>query len=185
MRTKIFTLLAFLLLNTSVFAGALDTEKSSLKWIGEKVSGEHWGNIKFKSGALDMKEGKLVGGNFVVDMKTISVGDLEGEWADKLKGHLENDDFFSVNKFETSTLKFKKVKEVKPNFYEVTADLTIKGKTSEVKFNAKLKNESFTGTLTFDRTKYDIKYGSGSFFKGLGDKMIYDDVKLDFAVATK
>jgi hypothetical protein len=185
MRAKLLTIIALFAFAINSYAAGLNVEKSSLKWTGEKVSGEHWGNIKFKSGKVEVKGGKLTGGNFVVDMTTISVGDLEGEWADKLKGHLKNEDFFNVSKHKTSTLKFKKVKEVKPNYYEVTADLTIKEKTHEIKFNAKLKNDMFTGTLVFDRTKYDVKYGSGSFFKGLGDKMIYDDVKLEFNIATK
>jgi hypothetical protein len=38
-------------------------------------------------------------------------------------------------------------------------------------------------TNVIDRTKFDIKYGSGSFFDSLGDKAINDDFTL--AVALK
>jgi hypothetical protein len=40
-----------------------------------------------------------------------------------------------------------------------------------------------TTAFKVDRTKYDIKYGSGSFFDNLGDKAISDDFEL--AVALK
>ena len=41
----------------------------------------------------------------------------------------------------------------------------------------------YSGTLKFDRTKFNMKYGSGSFFKNLGDKMINNEIKIDYVVA--
>ena len=76
-------------------------------------------------------------------------------------------------------------KEKAANTYQVTADLTIKGKTAPVSFDAVATKESATAKVTFDRTKYDIKYGSGKFFQGLGDKMINDEVQLDVTLTAK
>lgn len=185
LRTRIFTILALVALSLSAMAKDIDVKKSTLKWTGEKVSGEHWGNIKIKSGNLKLKKGKITGGEFTVDMTTITTGDLEGEWAQKLVGHLNNEDFFKTSEYKTSKLVITSAKEVKPNFYELKGDLTIKDKTHLVTFNAKLKNGNYEGRLVFDRTKYGVKYGSGSYFSDLGDKMIYDDVKLDFNIALK
>ena len=39
-----------------------------------------------------------------------------------------------------------------------------------------------TGTVALDRTKWDIRYGSGKFFQGLGDKLIYDEFEVTFVV---
>ena len=122
---------------------------------------------------------------FVVDMTTINTTDLSGEWKDKLDAHLRNDDFFNVPEHPTSTLTFKKVNSKAGNKYNITADLTIKGKTNPVTFDALVSDDSVQGELTFDRTKWNIKYGSGSFFEGLGDKMINDKVKLDFNISLK
>ena len=161
----------------------VNTEKSDLKWHAEKVTGEHDGQVDLESGSLEMKDGNLTGGMFVMNMTSISVTDIEDpEWNAKLVGHLKSDDFFSVEKFNTSTLKIKKVFAQGDNKYKVVADMTIKGITHEVSFIAVVteSNGVVNGTadITIDRTKYDIKYGSGSFFDDLGDKTIYDEFQI-------
>ena len=186
---KLLMIVASILLTNLVFADSsmsIDTSKSKLLWTGTKVTGKHNGDIKFKSGTITLsKEGILKGADFVVDMTTINTTDLSGEWKDKLDGHLKNADFFNVTAHGTSTLKFKKVNSKASKVYNVTADLTIKGKTKPVTFDVTLDGKNAKGSLTFDRTTYDIKYGSGKFFEGLGDKMINDEVKLDFEIAFK
>jgi hypothetical protein len=42
-----------------------------------------------------------------------------------------------------------------------------------------LKDSSWVSYLTFDRSKYNVRYGSGSFFENLGDKLILDSIKLE------
>ena len=164
----------------------IDTEKSILKWKGEKVSGEHFGKIKFKEGKLDYTaKGQPRSGEFIVDMQSITIEDLEGEWAQKFIDHMKSDDFFSTAKHKTARLVINKVSERKPNVLRFEGELSIKGRSNPVSFDAKRKGENFEGRLVFDRTKYQIRYGSGSFFKDLGDKMIYDDVTLDFELALK
>ena len=44
-------------------------------------------------------------------------------------------------------------------------------------------NSSINSNLTFDRTKYDVRYRSGNFFQNLGDKLIYDDIELEVSLA--
>ena len=118
-------------------------------------------------------------------MNTIVNTDLtDAGYNQKLIGHLKSDDFFGVAKYPQSTLEVKKVDFKSGNVYHFTADLTIKGITSPVEFDAEVIETSgqltATGVLTVNRTKFGIKYGSGSFFEGLGDKMIYDDFTLSF-----
>jgi polyisoprenoid-binding protein YceI len=163
-----------------------NTEKSTVKWIGEKVTREHFGSIKLKSGDLTVENGKISSAAIVMDMTSITVEDMEGEYADKLQGHLKSPDFFNVADFNTSTFAltdFKEKKSANGN-YEITGTLTIKGITHSISFPAQV---DITGNsvvakadLTFDRTKYEIRYNSGSFFDDLGDYMIYDDVKISF-----
>ena len=109
--------------------------------------------------------------------------DLSGEWK-QLDGHLKNDDFFSVDKHPTSTLVIKKVVK-KGAAHKITADLTIKNKTHQVEFGDKERRSKLVGKINFDRTKFDIRYGSPSFFNDLGDKAIANIVKLDFSLALK
>lgn len=153
--------------------------ESKVTWKGYKVTGSHDGNINLKSGHLEMKGKKLVGGEFVVDMTSIVVTDLEaGKGKEKLEGHLKSADFFGVESNPTSKLVFTSVKPMNDNSYTVTGDLTIKGITKPVTLVLSMFENKASATLKIDRTKYDIKYGSGSFFDNLGDKAIYDDFDL-------
>ena len=135
-------LLAVLTL-TQAYAGNLDVKGSVLKWKGSKGAagfklGSHYGKIAFKGGNLEQKDGKLTGGEIEVDMTDFTVEDLSGEWAKKFIGHMKSADFFKVDKHPTSKLKIKSVTGNK-----VTADLTINGKTNEVKFDYKKSNDGF------------------------------------------
>ena len=110
----------------------VDASKSTINWVGKKVTGAHEGTITLKEGTLIFKGKKLVGGNFTVDMTTINTTDLEGKGKANLDGHLKSDDFFGVEKFPTATLVIKSLGEKGNGVYAVTADLTIKGKQNQL-----------------------------------------------------
>jgi polyisoprenoid-binding protein YceI len=156
----------------------IDASKSTINWVGKKVTGEHSGTVALKSGALVFKKNVLTGGTFTVNMTTLTATDLTGEYQGQLNGHLKSEDFFGTEKFPTSTLVFKTIAAKGNDVYTVTADLTIKGKTNPITFDITVKGNTATTALKVDRTKYDIKYGSKSFFEGLGDKTIYDEFEL-------
>ena len=153
----------------------VSTDKSTVTWKAYKVTGSHTGTVALESGSLIFDNDRLSGGEFTVDMSTLTSTDLEGEWKDKLVGHLKSDDFFSVEKHQTSTLVFTQVKQTGKNSYEVTGDLTIKGITKPVTFDLSVYGSKATATMKVDRAQYDIRFGSGSFFDNLGDKTIYDE----------
>lgn len=153
----------------------VNAEKSTVTWKAYKVTGSHTGTVALQQGALIFDNGQLSGGEFTVDMTTLTATDLEGEWKDKLVGHLKSDDFFSVEKHQLSTLVFTQVKATGKNSYEITADLTIKGITHPVTFDLSVYGSKANATLKVDRAQYDIRFGSGSFFDNLGDKTIYDE----------
>jgi len=162
----------------------VDIAKSKITWVGKKVTGQHDGTVNLKEGALVFKGNKLTGGTFTVDMNSISTKDLEaGKGKEKLDGHLKNDDFFGTDKYPTSTLVFKTIKDKGNDVYTVTADLTIKGKTNPVTFDITAKGGTASTKFNINRTKYDIKYGSGSFFDNLGDKAINDDFEIAATIA--
>lgn len=169
-----------LTINFTSLAAEVDLGASKFTWKGTKVTGEHVGEVKLKSAKVQDKDGKVTGGEFVIDMTTIAVTDLQGEWAEKFLNHVKTDDFFVVNKYPEAKLV---IKSVDGDTYK--GDLTVKGKTNPVTFKAKNSGKTYSGKLQFDRTKFDITYGSGSFFKGLGDKMIHDQVEVDFKVVLK
>lgn len=181
-------LFAALLIGLTVTAQKMDvnTSKSELKWTGKKVSGEHWGYIKLKDGTFTLNDGQITDGTFTIDMTSINNKDLESpEWNQKLVGHLKSDDFFSVDKFETATLKVNESTTFENGEATVKGNLTIKGITHPISFKAKNKDGKYHANIIVDRTKYDVRYGSGKFFDNLGDNMIYDDFSLDVMLVTK
>ncbi|MBJ6369222.1 YceI family protein [Snuella sedimenti] len=153
-------------------------ENSKVVWKGYKVTGSHEGTIAIKSGFLTFDNEALTGGEFVIDMTSINTTDMEGEYKGKLDGHLKSDDFFSVAKHPTSKLVFTKVIASGKNAYNVTGDLTIKGKTHPVTFTMSIYGNKATASIKVDRTKYGIEYKSASFFDSLKDKAIYDEFDL-------
>ncbi len=162
----------------------VNAEKSVLKWNGKKVTGEHTGMVKLNDGAMIVEGGKLTGGTFTFDMNSITCTDLtDPGYNAKFIGHMKSEDFFNTAKFPTSTFKITKVTPKSGSTYDITGDMTIKGITNKVTFPATVKTTAngleAEGKATLDRTKYDIRYGSKSFFENIGDKAIYDDFTVE------
>jgi polyisoprenoid-binding protein YceI len=185
--SRLFFILLFVMTYLTGFSREyrVDSKASTLEWVAKKVTGQHSGTIAFGESTLNVENQKITGGKLAVDMNTIVNTDLtDAGYNQKLIGHLKSDDFFGVAKFPQSTLAVKKVEARSGKLCHINADLTIKGITSPVEFDAEVNEASgqltATGTMTVNRTKFGIKYGSGSFFEGLGDKMIYDDFTLKF-----
>lgn len=157
----------------------INTSKSTIHWVGKKLTGQHEGTLDFKEGSLTFENEKLKGGSFTVDMTSISSTDVKGGSKEKLDGHLKAEDFFGVDTFPTSKLVFKKITDKGKGVYSVTADLTIKDKTHPVNFDLTISGKTASTNFSVDRTKYGITYKSGSVFDGLGDRAISDEFDLE------
>lgn len=153
-------------------------DASKVVWKGYKVAGSHEGTLTLESGNLYFENDKLIGGDFVMDMTSLTVTDLSGDSKASLEGHLKSDDFFGIDKYKSSKLVFKTVKSTGKNSYKVTADLTIKNKTNPVSFDFSVYGSKASAAVKIDRTKFDVRYGSSSFFDNLKDKAIYDEFDL-------
>jgi polyisoprenoid-binding protein YceI len=187
---KLASITLFVLLSFSSFAQGnsaektdIDLKQSKLEWTGKKLGGEHYGEIQLSSGNLTFTKNKLTGGSFEMDMTSITCADITDTKSNKrLVDHLKSEDFFSVVRFPTSKFVITKVEPKSTNEYTVTGNLTIKGKTNPITFTANvnsINNQTVANaTLTFDRSKYDVKFGSQSFFENLGEKLVYDDVDM-------
>ena len=165
----------------------VDKTKSTVKWNGKKVTGQHYGTIDLKNGSLEVEGNKIKSGTFQMDMTSIVNEDLKDESTNrKLVGHLKSDDFFSVDKHPVSIFVLKKAEHKSGNAYSFTGDLTIKGITHPITFDAEVDINKgqlkANGKMEVDRTLYDIKFRSGKFFPNLGDNLIYDTFTLDFDI---
>lgn len=189
-----FALAATLVLGSAFVASdtltySVDLEKSTVTWKGYKVTGSHEGTINVKTGGLEYTDGLLSGGVFEIDMTSITVTDLKGGTAEKLVGHLSSEDFFGVEKYPAAKFVITNVSPQGPGRYKVTGDLTIKETTKPVKFTATTTEEDGMITakadIQIDRSEYNVKYGSGTFFGNLGDKTIYDEFDLSVSLVAK
>ena len=159
--------------------------KSTLIWKGHKIMGSHEGELDLKSGYLTGNKTNITGGKFVVDMTSIRAKSLMdgGDDHDKseLAAHLRDGDFFDAPKFPTAEFVISRTKQV-GNKIEVTGNMTIKGVTQPVTFLSTWTNGTLKANVEVDRTKFNIKYGSGTFFGNLGDRAIKDNFSLDITI---
>lgn len=164
----------------------VNTSTSQIQWKARKVTGAHEGTVNLKTGNLEFSNGQLSGGYFEIDMRSIAVTDLTGDMKGKLEGHLKSDDFFGVEQFPTALFKISSVvSRGTAGEYKISGTATIKGKTKEIRFNARVNEQSgiATADIELDRTDFDVRYGSGSFFDNLGDKTIYDEFNITVNLA--
>jgi len=158
-------------------------EKSTVVWVGKKVTGEHTGTVKITKGDIALAVTQPDHGAFDIDLSSLTVQDVTDPSGNaKLVNHLKGEDFFNTAKFPNAHLAIDKITHKENDKYEASGKLTIKGITHPVTFPATIKitgkTLSATGDIAIDRTKYDIKFRSANFFENLGDKAISDEFTL-------
>ena len=172
----------------------INVDSSTINWIGRKVTGEHSGTLNLSKGWVVMQEGSIIGGKFIFDMTSIKNTDIESpEWKEKLEKHLMAEDFFFTDSFPHAILEIKDHRQIVKYNTEINnriiADLNIRGITHEINFPLEISQVQsifYTeGTIDINRTIFNIRYKSGTFFDGLGDRMIYDNFTVQFSLQTK
>ncbi len=167
----------------------VDIKTSSIGWVGTKPTGQHNGTFKVKNGRITTKEDKIVGGEFVIDIKSLSVDDLEGDNAANLKGHLLSDDFFKASSFPEAKFVVTDVNVIKDAdadkakfkgaTHNVKGNLTLLGVTKNIAFPARLfvsnKDIKVEADFNINRADWGISYGND---KSLGDKFIRPEVNI-------
>jgi len=166
-------------------AFTVDAAASKIVWTGTKVTGKHEGTIQIKSGSLNVDNGEITGGNFVLDMHSINTTDLEGEYKEKLDGHLKADDFFAVEKNPEASFAITEIKAgATPDAVVVSGNLTIKGVS---------KNITFDATVT-DKTDTEVKVNAdfniaredwGISYEGKKDDLISKEINFKVSLVAK
>lgn len=167
---------------------SVDNQKSMVEWKAYKMGGRHYGTVNIKEGSVELSDGVLTGGQFTMDMTSILVTDITGGGKTSLEEHLKSDHFFNIEEFNTADLKITAVDFKGNGRYEIVADITIKEITQTVNFEATGYSQkgkfSAAATIKLDRSKFNVRYGSSSFFDNLGDKVIYDDFDIMVNIVT-
>lgn len=169
----------------------VNTTSSLINWVGTKAIGDqHTGNLKLSKGELKVKDGKLVSGTIELDMQSINVTDLEGEYKGKLESHLKTGDFFEVETYPTGKFEIASVSPVSDNpdvTHNLTGNLELKGISKSVTIPANIaiaENEisAVTPNFTINRTDWGIQYNSG-LLGTAKDKIINDEVGLQIQLS--
>ncbi|MCP9198364.1 YceI family protein [Gramella sp. GC03-9] len=174
---------------------SVDTEASVIEWQGSKPTGNHTGTISIAQGTFMATDSLIQSGNFVIDMNSIEVTDLEGEDKTDLEAHLkgtvegQEGDFFNVNKFPEATFEVTGITE-KEGQKMLQGNLTIKEETKNISIPVSINQDGENIQITseqfaIDRTKWNVNYGSKSVFDGLGDNFINDDIELTIDLKAK
>jgi len=166
-------------------------DDSELSWIGTELSTKtHTGTIDFTDGTIVVDSDNTISGNVKINMSTINVTDLQGRSKEMLERHLRSSDFFEVESYSEAKFSFiSKSFDKLTNQISFVGDLTIKDITNPISFNATLLETSpflkAKAVLSFDRSKYNVRFRSGNFFENLGDKLILDDIDVNIRLVTK
>ena len=193
-----FLITAALLLHTPVGATSEGGEEqrlnvnpttSAVAWEGKKVTGSHNGDIQIESGYINTENGLITGATVIMDMTSINTTDIEGRSKQSLDRHLKSDDFFGVDQFPKAQFELNAINPIRSTNgmnFAANGTVTIKGRTAEVSFPVKVemseKGASISGEMVLDRSDFDVKCRSKSFFDAseLGDRLIYDDFTIGF-----
>lgn len=167
-------------MNTKLYA--VQSSRSNINWVGRKVTGAHNGTIAIKEGSLFVKGDQLISGKVIINVASIKILDITDPTTNaQFAGHLASCDFFDSENYPEAEFVIESVSGL-----HIIANLTIKGKTHPLNFDAQISYKADTltafGKIIVDRTKYGMKFRSGNFFKNLGDTLIYNDFDLNISI---
>ena len=160
----------------------VDITETTLAWTGREITEAHNGLISIAKGELQVNQGIITGGSYSIDMNSIKCLDITKTKANnKFISHLKSDDFFSSQKFPFADFKIASVKQLENNNYNIVGVLTIKGISNEITIPAVIIPEGnkikAMADFTIDRTKWDVKYNSKTYFPEIADEFILDDIE--------
>lgn len=173
----------------------VQTDASTLNWRGTKPSGEHIGTVSITKGDVKVDDGSISGGSFTIDLNSIVNTDLEGEWNEKLVGHLKSEDFFNTAAFPEAVFEISSVAVFSEDTAEgdltsthsVTGNLTMRGVTKSITFPASVEMTENgvnvrSNEFSIDRTLWDVNFKSKTIFAEFKDDFIGDMINLKFDV---
>ena len=167
---------------------AVASQESEVVWSGNKplIPGyEDAGTIMVENGVFEITDGAITDGEVVIDMTSIDVSSTgAGGGEARLENHLESDDFFSVATYPEATYQITGTTMTADGQQALQGDMTVKGNTAAVLLPYTIVEQDgelvFEGRATIDRTQFDVRFGSDSFFDNLGDNVISDTFDLEY-----
>lgn len=171
----------------------VDTAQSVVRWTGRNLFNHHHGTLALAGGEIVLRQNELVSARFVVDMGSIVCEDLaDAGYNAMLIRHLRDADFFDIARHPTAVFETRSARPLPeatpgtPN-YELAGDFTLRGVTRPLVFAALIASADGSrvtgqGQFDLDRTEFGSLYGSGKFFRHLGQHVVNDLIHLHVKV---
>jgi len=160
----------------------LDSDASYVHWKGTKMRGmgKHEGEVKIKSGFIQLIEGDFYNGEVTIDMTSINVTDMPDHEViprTRLNNHLKSEDFFAVKDYPEAKFKVSKILKRARDRIIVEGELTIRDVTDKIRVPLKLVRSSseikaITTTFKFDRFNWNVGYTGSWLERTLVDKEV-------------
>ncbi|HMO65084.1 MAG TPA: YceI family protein, partial [Verrucomicrobiota bacterium] len=163
---------------------------SRVLWTGRNLLNKHTGAVPLTAGKLTFQQGWLAGGEFTLDLRGLTCTDIADPALNRvLLDHLHGDDFFDTGRFPVTWFIVRRAEPVPggtpgaPNV-RVTGDLTLKAVTQSITFPAVAGRTpdgraAVQAVLAIDRTRWQVRYGSGKLFHRLGRHLVNDLIEIE------
>jgi polyisoprenoid-binding protein YceI/rhodanese-related sulfurtransferase len=172
----------------------VDIEHSIIEWTGRNPNTTHYGTLNLLKGDIMIQQGRL-SGTFEIDMHSVKNLNLEGsEWQPVLIAHLKSDDFFFVEMFPTARFTIDSARKIgeslsAPNF-EVEGTLELRGVRKRMKFLVTISSLpdaaiAAEAHFDFDRTQWEIIYGSSRYFEYLGMHLVFEPISIGLRIVAR
>ena len=171
----------------------VEVGRSRVMWTGRNLAGQHEGAIAITKGALRVRDGLIEHATIVLDMDQITCTDIADPAINRvLIDHLQSDDFFDTALFPTAEVVISRTQSLPdssrglPNTL-VTAQLVLKGTTDGLEFPAVVGTNAdgdlvLNAHFDFDRTRWNVTYGSGRLFENLGMHLVNDHISMQIVL---
>jgi polyisoprenoid-binding protein YceI len=161
-------------------------EGSMVSWYGATPTHGHKGGFMVNEGTLFVKDNAITGGNFMIDITSMTNLDADTNGGAKLMGHLMSGDFFDAEKYPSAKFEITAVEPIEGNAeatHNISGNLTMKDSTKNVVIPAMVTMEEgkvmAKSKFTIDRTDWGMVYGND---EGLKDKFIYPKVEMELNI---
>jgi len=172
----------------------VDTANSIIQWAGRNPNTHHTGSLRLSEGFMDMRQASVTG-QFVIDLASIQNTSLAGDLNQPvLIAHLLSDDFFWAERFPTAAFNLQRLEPIAgshlttPN-YTLIGAFKMMGVRAPLQFQATLttlpdKRLAAEAHFDFDRTRWNIIYGSSRFFDHLGMHVVFDFISVQLKLVS-
>lgn len=155
----------------------IDRTQSRISFVGKSNIINHEGKFSEYTATItldstnpaDLTKAKIEAEIDIASVSTDALG---------LNGHLLKEEFFSVEKFPKATFVSTSIVSKGGNLYTVNGDLTMKGTTKTIAFDAEITDAALTAS--YDLPRKDFGIGNDSYGNKLLEELVPVSIKLVF-----